>query len=209
MNNPWHIMIDIETIATTPDAAVLSICAIKFRTKGPDSMDVSSDRFYRRLEIAPQLGRGRISDPATLAWWQKQDLAVRAEAFEGLRDLPFAALTDLNTWLLDAKYEGLVWANSPNFDLVILESLAKDFDLKLDIPFRKYSCVRTARAVVEALGFGLAPAMDAPEYPPHHPLGDCIYQAYAVCKMYELVARKGPLLAEEEKRGKSHLKETS
>lgn len=216
MTNPWHIMIDIETIATDPGAAVLSIGAIKFRTTGPDKMEVSSDRFYKRLEIAPQLGRGRTSNPDTLAWWKKQDPKVRAEAFEYQRTLPAPAMVDLNIWLANAKYDGLVWANSPQFDLVILESLMEDFGLKLNIPFRKYACVRTARAVVDALGYGLAPSSPmlfdgegAPKYPQHHPLGDCLYQAYAVCKMYELLAQVQPLKKALKGTLKKALKETS
>ena len=69
------IMLDIETLDTSPSAIVLSIGAVKFNSVG------LGDTFYVRLDSDPQLALGRTQSEATLTWWAGQSDAARKEAF--------------------------------------------------------------------------------------------------------------------------------
>ena len=59
-----HLMIDLETLATTPDAAVLTIGACKFDPRGKDIHST----FYERIILETQEGYKRIINPVTLKY---------------------------------------------------------------------------------------------------------------------------------------------
>ena len=77
------IMIDIESLATQPDAVILSIAAVKFNP--------FDDYAERGIEVAelPQLNLlleidsqpDRHVDPTTVDWWGKQDPVVQDSIF--------------------------------------------------------------------------------------------------------------------------------
>ena len=69
-----HLMIDLETLATTPDAAILTIGACKF---DPRSNDIDAT-FYERIQLDTQENYDRTINEDTLAWWSKQDKKVQA-----------------------------------------------------------------------------------------------------------------------------------
>ena len=72
-----HLMLDLETLATTPDAAVLTIGACKF---DPKKSDVEST-FYERISLESQESYDRVINEDTLAWWSKQDKQIQEDAF--------------------------------------------------------------------------------------------------------------------------------
>ena len=69
-----HLMIDLETLATTPEAAVLTIGACKFDPRG----NTIADTFYERIDVDSQ---DRDINPSTIEWWSKQDKAIQEDAF--------------------------------------------------------------------------------------------------------------------------------
>ena len=71
-----HLMIDLETLATTPDAAILTIGACKF---DPRSNDIDAT-FYERIQLDSQENYDRTINEDTLAWWSKQDKKVQEDA---------------------------------------------------------------------------------------------------------------------------------
>lgn len=73
-----HAMIDIETLATKPDAVVLTVGGVKFN---PYSAEEPHTPFSVRLDIDEQTAKGRVIDPNTIEWWSKQDKAIQDEAF--------------------------------------------------------------------------------------------------------------------------------
>ena len=56
-----HLMIDLETLATSPNAAILTIGACKF---DPKAQDIHS-QFYERIQLGSQEGYGRIINEDT------------------------------------------------------------------------------------------------------------------------------------------------
>ena len=113
------IMLDIETLATSPDAVVLTFGAIKFDPFNPSIQ--MSDGIYFRLDVDEQIDLGRRVDQGTVAWWGTQSAEVREEA---LGETDRASLEDftkaLNKFVVGATR---IWAQGPVFDIVILENL--------------------------------------------------------------------------------------
>ena len=117
------IMIDIETLSTRPDAAILQIGAVQFdRDTGAVSNTflVSVDKdFYDDNKAFHQ-------DEETIKWWSKQPKAARdALNINKVKTLPLA-LDRLVEWAEDIGFEESynfgedeVWANG-QFDLPIL-----------------------------------------------------------------------------------------
>ena len=72
-----HVMIDLETLGTTPDAVILSIGGVKFDPNG----DRIFDEFIYKLDIDEQQQRGRTTNEDTMSWWATQPRAVIESAF--------------------------------------------------------------------------------------------------------------------------------
>jgi exodeoxyribonuclease VIII len=77
MAPPWG-MIDLETLATSPDAQVLTIGCTKF---DPFSFAPTHTDFYMRVDIGEQEELGRVQSDDTLEWWGRQCAAAQEEAF--------------------------------------------------------------------------------------------------------------------------------
>jgi exodeoxyribonuclease VIII len=150
-----EIMIDIETLATSPDAAVLSIGACRFdRGTGAVSNPflVSVPRSYYEDGMQTEFA----VDPETCAWWDKQgDEAKKALGINTVAT-PYLAMDKLLEWFADNEFErtfkfgrDAVWANPPQFDLTILRHLAKRTYGKEDVPWshRQERDLRTIRAL--------------------------------------------------------------
>ena len=104
-------MIDIETLGREPGCVICSIGAAKF-----DAREVG-ETFERSVDITSCQEFGLTIDAETLEWWLTQSEEARAQLVggDGLADV----LADLNRFIADADE---LWANSPSFDLAILEA---------------------------------------------------------------------------------------
>jgi len=90
---------------------ICSIGAAKF-----DSREVG-ETFEASVDITSCQDFGLEIDAETLSWWLTQSSEARAQLVggDGLGDV----LADLNRFIADADE---LWANSPSFDLAILEA---------------------------------------------------------------------------------------
>jgi hypothetical protein len=170
-------MLDIETLGTRPGSVILSIGAVPFTFEGgPDE----SRGFHVVLPVQEQLDMGAAIDASTLLWWLKDG---RGPVLRTLLN-PSSALADVMQGLillrqfLAADGDAPIWANSPSFDLVLLEDLMRRFSF--EVPWRYYRA-RDVRTWLEACGFSRSSdVLPAPEGA-HDALVDAIYQARVVC----------------------------
>lgn len=170
------LMIDIETLATNPDAVVLTIGAIKFDpfADNRDSVDfenkeINMDVFYRRIDPESFTWPEATIDNGTLEWWARQADDVKEEAFaEDGRVSIQDAMLDFRRWVGEVDS---VWANGPAFDIVILESHAKH--IKRAVPWKYYQ-VKDTRTV-----YGLV-EHERPGHALHHAAWDCWSQIVAL-----------------------------
>ena len=143
------IMIDIKTLALTPDATILSIGAVKF-----DKTSMG-DEFY--FELKPD--QGRHIDPSTALWWAQQSSAfddglVKYGLLEVLKHLngfmDESYLDDFDRKILTGDFKGRVWANPPSFDLAIIEHAYAQHDIECMWDFRQERDVRTVKSLLES-----------------------------------------------------------
>jgi len=130
-------MIDIETLATSERAVVLSIGACQFSLA--EARIVESNCFYVTLGAESQ--KNREIDPSTVIWWMRQDSRAREEWIDSKKPLA-NGLAELSGWLQLNKVSA-VWANSPTFDLTILRHAYVSMGFPVPWHFRDERDVRT------------------------------------------------------------------
>lgn len=162
------IMLDLETLATSPDSVILTFGAIKFNPFDPEQeMD---DGIYFRINVDEQIALGRKVDEGTVAWWGTQSEEVREEA---LGENDRVSLEDftraLNKFVVGANR---VWAQGPVFDIVILENLYRQ--LSKPAPWQYYT-IRDSRTLLKALGDTRKGGAML-----HNALADAVSQAQAI-----------------------------
>jgi hypothetical protein len=162
------IMLDIETLATSPDSVILTFGAVKFNPF--DENQNLDNGLYFRINVDEQIALGRHVDDGTVAWWGTQNAEVREEALGehdriGLEDFT----KQLNKFIVGADR---IWAQGPVFDIVILENLYRQ--LRKPTPW-PYYVIRDSRTLLKALGDTRQPGVLL-----HNALADCVSQAEAI-----------------------------
>lgn len=164
-----HAMIDIETLGTKPTSAVISLGVAIFDDK--EVIETYGEA------IDPAKFRGDI-DPKTIAWWMQQGDEARAFSFGGKAD-PFNVAFNLKTLL--AKHEVFeVWANDPDFDIVILRNWWEEISAagKFPIGYKQPRAFRTIVGECRALDYD--PWKESGMFVAHNPIDDAGAQARVV-----------------------------
>ena len=163
-------MIDLETLAISQNAAIISIGAVQFNMDGVDEVGA----FYHRIAL------GSLDDfdqsDNTMQWWSRQDAAVREEAFSGTEGL-IAVLSAFSKWYIPGT---IAVGNGANFDLSILANAHEFFGLDLPWHYRDTFCFRSLRMMYPEI-------VDDSELTKHNALNDAIRQAEHMIKIYHSV----------------------
>jgi hypothetical protein len=163
-------MVDLETMAVTPRAVVLTLGAVHFNPYGMGY----SDKLYLRFDLDDQDKLNREIDPNTLDWWSKQDPKIMEEAFSPDNRVSLADAMDQFhkfAWGCDA-----FWAHGSLFDIAILEDLYRQ--IQKPVPWQ-YWQIRDTRTI-----FDLGWDPDMPQASKHDALQDSIRQAAGVQNIY-------------------------
>lgn len=164
-------MIDIETMSTRNDAAVIAIGTAIFDSEG------IIDK--QELLLDPRFVPGH-RDEDTLDWWEKQDPEVRKRMFSGKLRAP-EACKELFHFLRGYQCKE-IWANSPSFDLVILRNLFREAGVtRFPVHFRDERDYRTLTRLAHVLGIDYSEPYET-RHPAkaHSALSDAITQAEVV-----------------------------
>jgi hypothetical protein len=181
-----HIMIDLETLSTRPDAAILSIGAVFFDIE----TGKLGDEFHCGIKMEDSNIYGHI-DPKTVGFWLLQSQEAREvinrmtggdNAFTLAEALQrFNQFFNLSTNPPRVK----VWGNGAGFDPILMESGYRRCGL--EAPW-KFWMTRDVRTIVD-LGcdlIGFDPKKDTPfEGVQHSALDDAIHQAKYVSAIYQ------------------------
>ena len=162
------LMLDLETLGTKPGSVILSIGAAPF-----GSHVANAPTFYTSIGMHDSQARGLKVDPKTLAWWQQQELPVKAAAFMGANPLieALAKFTGYIKFLESLGFEVRVWGNSASFDCGILKAAYEAIGQEAPWKYYNEMCFRTLKNLVPA---SLTPRRQGMA---HHALDDAIYQA--------------------------------
>lgn len=176
-------MLDIETLALTPDAVVLSVGVVIWETDETDSghlVNTIADRIYIGAPKQVQLDKGRSVDYDTIAWWARQEDDVRDLAFRP--DDPYYTITtEMSlrniTRVCNQHNVDRFWAKPAAFDFPVLESLFRDFNVALPWNHRQRYDVGTLADAAEYTSFSHTPKLaELQEDKAHDPVYDCLWQ---------------------------------
>ena len=173
MNN---LMLDIETMGTGPNAAIMAIGACYF---DPVTGDVG-DTFHEQVNLDSY---GEI-DASTVIWWMKQDDEARSKFYDNHK------ARNINEVLHDfskfVKPNTQVWGNGVAFDNVKIDNAYRSRGLKTPWDFWNDRDVRTMVELGKIKG--VDPKRDLPfEGVKHDALADAIHQAKYVSLIYRVL----------------------
>jgi hypothetical protein len=178
------IMIDIESLDTTPNCVILTIGVVRFDPRG----DGAVERLELRPTIEDQTEKyGRIINDDTIRWWSEQSPAAFEEAFSDRGRIP---LKDC----MEALYKfcwnrRAIWSHGAPFDVVAMESAMRQTltDRPNPIPWPFYT-VRDTRTLFEIAGLKLK---DGGHVTTHKAVEDAERQAIVVQQAYKKLTKAG------------------
>lgn len=125
-------MIDLETLAVSPDCQILTIGGVKFN---PFTNDAIHSDFYYRLEIEEQEAIGRVASERTLEeFWAHQSPEVIEEAFGPDNRTDCRTMVQaLKKWCVGCDE---IWSHG-SMDINALENLCEQLGEPVPWPFWK------------------------------------------------------------------------
>jgi DNA polymerase III epsilon subunit-like protein len=175
-----NVMLDLETMAVSPDAAILTIGAVKFDRKElvQPSLE-TSDTFYRRISLDSCIAAQLHVAEETRAWWNSQNRDAKYEALINPDRVPLSqALAEFKDWFGDARY---IWSHGDDFDCVILGWAFHACNIEK--PWQFWN-TRDTRTLFDLAGVRM---YELPANNPHHALHDAYRQVVGVKKALNLL----------------------
>lgn len=175
------LMIDLETLATTPDALILSIGAVFFDRDAPGKLGAE---FYQRVEFDQK--HGRICSK-TLDWWMERrgawptgdavrlEVALRSFTRFVAEHTPGFGQAVIVRDLKEGPPRLRIWGHGADFDPPILHSAY--LVCTMQVPWGKGQC-RDTRTLFELAGYEWK--TEGPREGVHHALQDAKAAALAV-----------------------------
>jgi len=170
---PTRVMVDLETLGTEPGAAILSVGAVTFDRDG------LGEEWSMSVDLESCQDHGLEIDAATLEWWLQQSAEARAVLHGGepLDDV----LREFTLWYREQN-AGELWANSPIFDVAILDDACARAGVTTPWSFWELRDFRTLSAV------DIAADLDQ-EGVEHDALDDARHQARIAAATLDRLAR--------------------
>ena len=177
------IMIDIESLNTTPDCVILTIGAVLFDPRGSGILDKIELR--PTIEDQTEIFNRSINDD-TLRWWGTQSEAAQEEALGDRDRISFKeCMEKLYKFCWNRR---AVWSNGAPFDLVVMEHAWRQVSDKPNpIPWPFWS-VRDTRTLYDIAGVKLK---DGGHVTSHKAVEDAERQAIVVQQAYMKLMKAG------------------
>lgn len=173
-----HVMLDLETMGTSPGCAIVSIGAVQFDL----ATGALGRKFYCSIDVNTCIEAGLKIEGDTLMWWVKQSDYARAKLQEDPKNLA-AALYQFKMFIEQNELT-IVWGNSASFDCGILAACYRA--LKLSVPWM-YIHEKCYRTIVKLFPSN-QPKKDSAKA--HDPIYDCEYQISVLCSTWKKITNK-------------------
>lgn len=175
-----NFMVDLETLDTSPNAAIISIGVVAFDI----DIDITCE-FYREITLSSALVHGSLC-ASTLKWWMAQEERARAVFNSPTAIDLHTALIELNTWISGtcpdiASRE--IWGNGVAFDNVILRNAYFKENIEPPWIYRNDKCYRTLINMFK----DQVPLEKAPFIHAHNALDDARFQTNHLLKVLRYV----------------------
>ena len=188
--SPLVAVVDIETLSTQPNAAIVSIGCVIVNLFTQETVD----EFYSLLDTYHQGIYNRDIMLSTVGWWEEQKETNHEAWLEYKKAgeikksyLIEKALLDFNEFLLkhfDDPANIQLMGNGSDFDNVILQTAFKKSLLTPSWPFSGNQSLRTA-VWLGRLILGIDPKYDIPfEGTKHHALHDARHEAKVLLNIF-------------------------
>lgn len=169
------VMVDLETLSTESNAAILSIGAVSI------DLDAGTilDKFYMVVDPQSSLDAGLHVSGSTIKWWLTQS----EEARKGVAELGVPlqqALEEFSRWMPKGA---TVWGNGATLDNVVLTNAYRAVGLERPWSFRDDRCYRTIKNLylgVPTRDVGVA----------HHALDDAEAQALHLIDIWQVMVKE-------------------
>ena len=135
-----EIMLDLETMGTGPDAAIIAIAAVEFDLE----TNQLGREFYEVVDLESAMRTGGTVDASTIIWWMKQSNEARGEFERGGTHIEDVLLL-LTDWIRRGEGDFHIWGNGSDFDNVTLRSAYIRLGLQAPWSHRQNRCFRTVR----------------------------------------------------------------
>lgn len=142
------VMIDLETLSTHTNAAIIEIGAVEFNKETGEV----GEKFNVIIEPSDWCKNDRHVDGETIQWWFKQTNDARKRFVTKQKDIEYCtlklALEKLRYFIMDCDTvdddkDVVVWGNGSTMDITILESAYEYFDIEIPWKFWSVNDVRT------------------------------------------------------------------
>jgi exodeoxyribonuclease VIII len=172
-----HVMVDLETLGTSPNSVILSLGAVFVNFEGAE--------FYKNFSIGSQDPRFFSLSMKTLQWWREQNKEVMLEAFNGKIHLQ-DGLSLFKEWF---PADAIIWGNGADFDIAILKYAYEHFGLDTPWSYKNTACLRTIRNMVDMKRVYEAVAEQTKDEPlqAHQALHDAKHQALQLREIFNLL----------------------
>lgn len=183
-----HLMVDLETMGSGPDAPIVSIGAVYF---DPSTGNTGAE-FYQVVSLESSMSFGMKPDASTIQWWLKQSSEARSailvDEAMGLRETlellaDFVAKNSAN-----GSHTVQLWGNGCSFDNVILRRAYALTETPFAVPFWNDRDVRTMVELGKSVGIN--PRFDIPfEGDMHNALSDARHQVKYVSAIWQRLTK--------------------
>jgi exodeoxyribonuclease VIII len=143
-----HIMLDLETLGTSPYSTIIMIGACVFDPCAIVQSAVVTDRF--EVAIDPAQSAGLRMDATTVLWWMDAGRDEARKVWLGKPKVPLReALDGFADWLMSHKASGVrIWGNGSDFDNALLHQAYEVAQRDAPWSFRHNRCFRTLRSLL-------------------------------------------------------------
>lgn len=134
------VMVDLETMSTQDDAAIISIGATRFWLNVSQDEFTDDQLFYQTVSLKSCQKVGLNIDATTVEWWLQQSKEAQQALFDSCRMDIHGALRRFASFIPDDAY---VFGNGATFDNMILRHAFKACGVQYPVSYKKDVCYRT------------------------------------------------------------------
>ncbi len=146
----YHLVVDLETLDTTPTSVILSFGSslFAFEERDKDFEHYINTGFYAKLNPIEQIKSGRTTDQGTIDWWKKQGKEAQKVLIPQKTDITLRdGLIQFCDYLNNSRYDykkSYCWCRGSSFDWPIIEDAFRQHKLKLPYNGWKIRDIKTA-----------------------------------------------------------------
>ena len=170
-----HIVPDIETLSTKPNAMILSIGAVAV-CEGK-----IVGKFYQNINPTNLEDYGFESDVDTVNWWNSPDRDLARADLQDDQVSIVVALYLFHEWITELQGE-TIWGYGSDFDTVIIKNAFDKLNIEWPIKFWNHRCLRTLTAQLDI-------KVKREKGVHHNALDDAINQGNALIECLKLLDR--------------------